>query len=93
MDSIATFAGYFSCAFILLPAGRDIFAQETPILPGEENNLKMMTASSPKARTLTWGMWGLNHCALSILKCYAIFKGDKVRLGERAKRCHCPCCA
>ncbi len=27
-----------------------------------------------------WGVWGLNHCALSALKCVAIYNDDKFML-------------
>ena len=27
-----------------------------------------------------WGMWGLNHCSLSILKCIAIYNADAFML-------------
>lgn len=69
--------GYASSAFILLPAGRDIVSYSTCILPGEDKTRPLMTAVSPKARCFMWGVWGLNHCALSILKCMAIYKSDK----------------
>lgn len=80
LDTIATYVGYFTSGFILLPAGRDIVAPSTPLLPGEETTRPLMDASSPKARTFMWGVWGLNHCALSVLKCVAIYNDDKFML-------------
>lgn len=71
---------YASSAFILLPAGRDIFSSSTCILPGEDTTRPLMTPASPKARTFMWGVWGLNHCALSALKCLAVYRGDKEML-------------
>ena len=35
-----------------------------------------MTMSSPKARTFTWGVWGLNHCTLSFLKLWAVYESN-----------------
>ena len=80
MDSIATAVAYFTSAFILLPAGRDVISYETAILPGEDVTRPLMTATSENARTLMWGIWGLNHCALSILKCMAVYNMDKTLL-------------
>ena len=71
---------YASSAFILLPAGRDIFSPTTPILPGEDKNMPLMTPASPKAKIFMWGVWGLNHCALSALKILAVYRGDKEML-------------
>ena len=45
---------------------------ETPILPGDEELIAAMTMANPDARRWFWGMWGLNHCFLSILKLQAI---------------------
>ena len=39
-----------------------------------------MTPKSPSTRTFMWGVWGLNHCALSFLKCQAIHSDDKPML-------------
>jgi hypothetical protein len=68
----ATWVGLASSGFILLPAGRDVVAMETPILPGDEELIAAMTMANPDARRWFWGMWGLNHCFLSILKLQAI---------------------
>ena len=77
LTSIATAVGYFTSAFIFLPAGRDVVSYETAILPGEAETRPLMTPASPAARTFMWGVWGLNHCALSYLKVMAIRKKDK----------------
>ena len=79
-DVAATYVGYFTSAFILLPAGRDIVSYATNLLPGEDKTRPLMTAASPKARTFMWGVWGLNHCALSALKCIAIYNQDAFML-------------
>ena len=53
---------------------------ETPILPGDEELIAAMTMANPDARRWFWGMWGLNHCFLSILKLQAINQKDKAML-------------
>ena len=73
---IASGIAYATSAFIFIPAGRDIVNHEKPLLPGEKETRELMTMTSPKARTLMWGIWGLNHCALSFLKCWAVYKKD-----------------
>lgn len=73
---VAKAVGYATSAFIFLPAGRDIVSYSTCILPGEDVTRPLMTAVSPKARNFMWGVWGLNHCALSFLKCMAIYNAD-----------------
>ena len=40
----------------------------------------MMTMTDEKVRTWMWGMWGLNHCFLALLKILAVMKGDKTML-------------
>ena len=80
LATAAAYAGYFSSGFILLPAGRDIVSYTTNILPGEDVTRPLMTPASPKARDFMWGVWGLNHCALSLLKCKAIHDDDKFML-------------
>ena len=77
MNTIATYTAYATSAFIFIPAGRDIISYKTPLLPGEAATRKLMTATKPAARNFMWGVWGLNHCALSYLKCLAIYKNDK----------------
>jgi hypothetical protein len=77
LHQVASYIGYASSAFILLPAGRDIVSYKTCILPGEDKTRPLMTPINAKARTFMWGVWGLNHCALSILKCMAIYNADK----------------
>ena len=69
--------GLATSAFIFIPAGRDIVDYTKCLLPGEDTTRPLMTASSPKARTFMWGVWGLNHCALSFLKVVSILDDDK----------------
>ena len=76
----ATWVGLASSGFILLPAGRDVVAMETPILPGDEELIAAMTMANPDARRWFWGMWGLNHCFLAVLKLQAINQKDKAML-------------
>ena len=53
---------------------------ETPILPGDEELIAAMTMANPDARRWIWGMWGLNHCFLAVLKLQAINQQDKAML-------------
>jgi hypothetical protein len=76
----AKYAAYASSAFIFIPAGRDIVSYGTCLLPGEDKTRPLMTPVNPKARTFMWGVWGLNHCALSFLKCLAVYNDDKYML-------------
>mmetsp|Transcript_6449 Transcript_6449/g.16379 ORF Transcript_6449/g.16379 Transcript_6449/m.16379 type:complete len:196 (+) Transcript_6449:3-590(+) len=80
VEQIATWVGLASSGFILLPAGRDVVAMETPILPGDEELIAAMTMANPDARRWIWGMWGLNHCFLAVLKLQAINQKDKAML-------------
>ena len=57
----ATWVGLASSGFILLPAGRDVVAMETPILPGDEELIAAMTMANPDARRWFWGMSGPVH--------------------------------
>ena len=75
-DGLIKGVGIATSAFILLPAGRDVISHETAILPGEAETRPLLTATEPKARNFMWGVWGLNHCALSFLKCMSIYKSD-----------------
>ena len=68
---------YFSCGFILLPAGRDVVATGKAIMPGDERLLELMAPADSVVAPWLWGMWGLNHCALSYLKCRAVYHNDK----------------
>ena len=77
LNAVLSPLAYLSSAFILLPAGRDIVSYSMCILPGEDTTRPLMTPASPKARAFMWGVWGLNHCALSVLKCIAVYRGDK----------------
>lgn len=80
VGTIAKIVAYASSAFIFLPAGRDIVSYGTLLLPGEDNVRPMMTMTSEKARTWMWGMWGFNHCFISLLKILAVMNGDKKML-------------
>ena len=64
-----------SSAFILLPAGRDIVSYETSILPGEAETRPLMTMAHSSSRTGMWGIWGLNHCFVALLKVAAFVPG------------------
>ena len=63
MCTQATWVGLASSGFILLPAGRDIVAEGTAILPGDEELISAADAPNPDAnvwsRAWFWGMWGL----------------------------------
>lgn len=80
MEGLATALAYLSSAFILIPAGRDVVAHGTLLLPGEENVRPMMNMTGAKTREWMWGMWGLNHCLVSLLKVLAVSKADRPML-------------
>ena len=77
---IATGLAYVSSGFILLPAGRDIVSHSTNLLPGEDTTRPLMMAAHPSARAFTWGLWGVNHCFIAVLKLLAIKNDDKAML-------------
>jgi len=52
----------------------------TAILPGDEELISALAIANPDAKRWFWGMWGLNHCFLSILKLQAINQKDKAML-------------
>ena len=65
----ATWVGLASSGFILLPAGRDVVAMETPILPGDEELIAAMTMANPDARRWFWGMSGpvrTSNCRVAV---------------------------
>ena len=80
METIAKFLAYASSAFIFVPAGRDVVSYGTLLLPGEENVRPLMTMTGEKTRYWMWGMWGLNHCFMSLFKIVAVAKGDTLML-------------
>jgi hypothetical protein len=80
VPSMVKNVGLVTSGFILLPAVRDMVSHTTSLLPGEEATRPLMMASEPKARNFMWGVWGLNHCALSWLKIQAIRQDDKPML-------------
>ena len=80
VETLATVVAYASSAFIFLPAGRDIVSYGTFLLPGEENVRPMMMMTGEKTRTWMWGMWGFNHCFISLLKILAVARGDTFML-------------
>ena len=57
----ATWVGLASSGFILLPAGRDIVAEGTAILPGDEELISALTMANPDAKRWFWGMSGPVH--------------------------------
>ena len=57
----ATWVGLASSGFILLPAGRDIVAEGTAILPGDEELISALTLANPDAKRWFWGMSGPVH--------------------------------
>ena len=79
VTSIAKVIAYFSCAVILIPAGRDIVATHKSIFPGDDEIIALLTVHSAAAQWL-WPMWGFNHCALVILKLRAVYNDDKFML-------------
>ena len=80
LKTIANYVALASSAFIFLPAGRDVISYSTLLLPGEENVRPMMTMTGESTRTWMWGMWGLNHCFMSLFKILAVTNDDKTML-------------
>jgi hypothetical protein len=68
----------FSSAFIIVPAGRDVIFPMTPI-PGMDDGkmLQLMNPSGKEARAMFWGLWGINHVFLSVLKVIAVRENDQ----------------
>ena len=53
---------------------------KTSILPGEAETRPLMTMAHSSSRTGMWGIWGLNHCFVALLKVAAILAKDKEQL-------------
>ena len=79
LTSIAKTVAYFSCGFILIPAGRDIVASYASIMPGDDEMWALLKVHPAAAKWL-WPMWGFNHCALTVLKLKATYENDQPML-------------
>ena len=79
-SKLMTFLTYASSVFVFIPAGRDMVSYATPLLPGEEITRPMMMMKDPKVHAWMWGMWGFNHCFISLLKVLAVKNKDKSML-------------
>lgn len=78
MDQLAKYVALFSSAFIVLPAGRDIVAPLTEIpFMGDGKMLSLMNMQGKEARHMMWGIWGVNHVFVSILKVIAVRENDQ----------------
>ena len=78
MDQLAKYVALFSSAFIVLPAGRDIVAPLTEIpFMGDGKMLSLMNMQGKEARQMMWGIWGVNHVFVSILKVIAVRENDQ----------------
>ena len=80
MTSVAKVVAYVSCAFILIPAGRDIVATYASLLPGDDEIMALLRDIHPAAAKWLWPMWGFNHCTLSALKLRAVYQNDQPML-------------
>jgi len=81
---IAKYVVYFVSGFMFLPAGRDVVAPGTAIMPDDDIMLaKMFDDKSKAGYTFMWNAWGLNWIMLSVMKILAVSSGtaDFVKLG------------
>ena len=80
MTSVAKVVAYVSCAFILIPARRDIVATYANLLPRDNEIMALLRDIHPAAAKWLWPMWGFNHCTLSALKLRAVYQNDQPML-------------
>ena len=85
--TLAKYAVYFCSGFMFIPAGRDIVAPGTAIMPDDDKLLgAMFDDKSKPGWTFMWNAWGLNWIMLSIMKIMAVTSGnaDFIKLGFAA---------
>ena len=78
------YAVYGVSSFMFLPAGRDVLAPGTEIMPDDGKLLgKMFDDKSKDGYTFMWNAWGANWIALAIMKILAVKSGslDFMKLG------------
>lgn len=78
MDKLMKNIAIFSSAFIVVPAGRDIVAPlyGLPLLD-DGKMLQLMNPQGKDAQTMMWGVWGINHVFVSILKVIAVRENNQ----------------
>eukprot|EP00392_Amoebophrya_sp_AT5.2_P014849 g15017.t1 len=71
--TLAQYAVYFTTAFMVLPAGRDVVATGQPVMPGDEGILAIMFDDYRKPGWhFMWQLWGINWLVLSAMKAIAV---------------------
>jgi hypothetical protein len=76
MDKLMKNIAIFSSAFIVVSAGRDIVAPLYPLLD-DGKMLQLMNPQGKDAQTMMWGLWGINHVFVSILKVIAVRENNQ----------------
>ena len=87
---IAKYAVYFVSAFMFLPAGRDVVAPGSEVMPDDDKLLAaMFTDKSKPGYTFMWNQWGFNWIALSVAKIMAVSSGnaDMIKFGLGVDLC------
>merc|ERR550514_564214 len=77
VSTLSKYAVYFVSAFMFIPAGRDIVAPGTAVMPDDDKLIgKMFDDESKEAYTFMWNAWGLNWIMLSMMKIMAVNSGN-----------------
>lgn len=87
MAEMAKYLVYFTSGFMFIPAGRDIIAPGTAVMPDDDKLLgKMFDDKTKPGYTFMWNAWGLNWIALATMKIMAAASGnaDFLKLGVAA---------
>ena len=85
--TLAKYAVYFVSTFMFIPAGRDVVAPGTAVMPDDDKMLSAMFDDKSKPGwTFMWNAWGVNWIMLSIMKIMAVKSGnsDFLKLGFAA---------
>ena len=71
--TIATYVIYACSAFMFIPAGRDVIAPGTEVMPGDDKLLSLMWSNKKtQAYDFTWRTWGFNWCLISAVNIMAV---------------------
>ena len=84
---MAKYLVYFVSGFMFIPAGRDVVAPGTAVMPDDDKLLDAMFSDKSKPGwTFMWNAWGVNWIMLSIMKIMAVKSGnaDFIKLGFAA---------
>ena len=78
MEKLMKNIAIFSSAFIVVPAGRDILfpLYGLPLLE-DGKMLQLMNPQGKDAQKMVWGLWGINHVFVSILKVIAVRENNQ----------------